>query len=227
MKIKEWNMVKNWPYILWFLLAFALNISATFVLVRLDNYQGLNLVWASAALLVVTGLEIFLAGKAKLLSKFWQDGFLKMLAYVGLGFIAVFAVKIIAGIVMQLSGEGLNTVNQQAIEDMGFPPIILFLLTSIFAPTVEEIVFRGFIMGKIFGKESIFGLILSSLLFGLMHAPTGLGSWIMYGGMGLVLGLIYRLGKRLEYSMLVHFINNIIGFLLMLLMQMLMNGSLG
>ena len=84
---------------------------------------------------------------------------------------------------------------------------------------MEELLFRGIVMGKVFGKDSIVGLLLSSFLFGLIHVPTNIGSWIIYSGMGLVLGLAYQISDKYSNALILHSFNNIIGFLFMLLMQ--------
>jgi membrane protease YdiL (CAAX protease family) len=47
--------------------------------------------------------------------------------------------------------------------------------------------------------------------------PTDLGSWILYGGMGLVLALVYQKTKKLEYSIAVHALNNFLGVLSLIL----------
>ena len=74
-------------------------------------------------------------------------------------------------------------------------------------------------MGKVFGKDSIVGLLLSSFLFGLIHVPTNIGSWFIYSGMGLVLGLVYQISGKYTNALILHSLNNFIGCLFMLLIQ--------
>ena len=95
-------------------------------------------------------------------------------------------------------------------------PLLLVVLTAIAAPIVEETVMRGLILGRLF-NNSYLGVILSSLLFGLLHIPTNIGSWIIYGGMGLVLAVVYHKTQKLEYTIAIHFINNALGVLFMIL----------
>ena len=76
-------------------------------------------------------------------------------------------------------------------------------------------------MGRVFNPDSIVGLILSGLLFGLVHTPNSMGVWIIYGGMGLVLATVYRVSKKLEYSIMAHMINNSNAVSMMLLLQFL------
>lgn len=135
-----------------------------------------------------------------------------------LGFLALFLTNIATGIVNQLlNGLEATTQNQENLANLAIPFYLLTIFTTILAPVVEEFVFRGLVMGKIFGRHSILGLAVSSLLFAAIHVPTNLGSWIVYGGMGLVFGLIYRKTNRLDYCMAVHFLNNGLATLVMLL----------
>ena len=134
------------------------------------------------------------------------------------GFVVLTIVKYIGGVVLLLeNGIGANTENQAALEQLGMSPLLLIVLTAIAAPIVEETVMRGLILGRVF-NNSYLGVILSSLLFGLLHIPTNIGSWIIYGGMGLVLAVVYHKTQKLEYTIAIHFINNALGVLLMLLL---------
>ncbi len=141
--------------------------------------------------------------------------------FVALAFIVMFGLKIIGGqLIMLEEGYGQTTANQEVINNSGLPTLILFLFTVFFAPVLEELLFRGILMGKVFGKDSIVGLLLSSFLFGLIHNPTNIGSWVVYGGMGLP-GLAYRISGKYTNALILHSLNNLFGFLLMLLMQSL------
>ena len=123
---------------------------------------------------------------------------------------------------MVMMWEGVsNSTNQAAIENAHMNPFVLITVTVIMAPIVEELVFRGLLMGRVFNPDSIVGLILSGLLFGLVHTPNSMGVWIIYGGMGLVLATVYRVSKKLEYSIMAHMINNSIAVSMMLLLQLL------
>ena len=105
-----------------------------------------------------------------------------------------------------------NSTNQEIIENAHMNPFLLITFTVIMAPIVEELVFRGLLMGRVFNPDSIVGLIVSSLLFGLVHMPNSIGVWIVYAGMGLALGIAYRKFQKLEYCIMAHIINNSIAF---------------
>ncbi|MCQ9216515.1 CPBP family intramembrane glutamic endopeptidase [Streptococcus gallolyticus] len=169
------------------------------------------------ALLVVAVFTVYVAKRVGLLNhleelKTWQAW-----KTVLIGYVAILVVEYVGRIVLVLE-EGLdaNTVNQSTLEQLGMSPLLLVALTVIVAPIVEETVMRGLILGRVF-NNSYLGVILSSLLFGLLHMPTDIGSWIIYGGMGLVLAIVYHKTQKLEYTIAIHFINNALGVLLMLL----------
>lgn len=169
------------------------------------------------ALLVVAAFTVYVAKRVGLLNhleelKIWQAW-----KTVLIGFVVLTVVKYIGGIILLLeNGLGANTENQAALEQLGMSPLLLIVLTVIAAPIVEETVMRGLILGRTF-NNSYFGVIISSLLFGLLHMPTNIGSWVIYGGMGLVLAVVYHKTQKLEYTIAIHFINNALGVLLMLL----------
>ena len=129
-----------------------------------------------------------------------------------MGFLVMIPVRMLGGITLVLEhGTKANTLNQSVIENLGMSPALLFVMTVVAAPIVEEFVFKqAFHFSKL-------GVLVSSLLFGALHMPTDLGSWILYGGMGLVLAMIYRKTQKLEFSIAVHALNNFLGVLSMIL----------
>ena len=178
--------------------------------------------WQSAliilALLIVAALTVFVAKRVGLLNHLKDLKTWKAWKTILVGFVVLTIVKYIGGVVLLLeNGIGANTENQAALEQLGMSPLLLIVLTAIAAPIVEETVMRGLILGRVF-NNSYLGVILSSLLFGLLHIPTNIGSWIIYGGMGLVLAVVYHKTQKLEYTIAIHFINNALGVLRMLLL---------
>ena len=177
--------------------------------------------WQSALiilnLLIVVALTVFVAKRVGLLNHLKDLKTWKAWKTILVGFVVLTIVKYIGGVVLLLeNGIGANTENQAALEQLGMSPLLLVVLTAIAAPIVEETVMRGLILGRTF-NNSYFGVIISSLLFGLLHMPTNIGSWVIYGGMGLVLAVVYHKTQKLEYIIAIHFINNALGVLFMLL----------
>lgn len=107
-----------------------------------------------------------------------------------------------------------NTANQAGIEDMvsSASPLVVFVAVVILAPIAEEVVFRGLIMKIIFRKYPKIGFLVSALLFTFAHIPTDILSFLLYFVMAVGLCLVYYRTKRIEASILLHFINNLIGY---------------
>ncbi|MDG4477484.1 CPBP family intramembrane glutamic endopeptidase [Streptococcus parasuis] len=218
--VKDWNVVKNWKFLLVGLAVVVLNVLSQMAMIALPNFDGNNLLIAATFLLVAIVLGLILTGKLGLWKGEQKWGIVANIGFVVLAYIVMFGLKIIGGqLIMLEEGYGQTTVNQEVLNHSGLPTLLLFIFTVLFAPVLEELLFRGVLLGKVFGKDSIVGLLLSSFLFGLIHVPTNIGSWIVYGGMGLVLGLAYRISGKYTDALILHSLNNFIGFLLMLLMQ--------
>ncbi|HFR3537511.1 TPA: CPBP family glutamic-type intramembrane protease [Streptococcus suis] len=218
--VKDWNVVKNWKFLLVGLVVVALNVLTQMAMSALPNFDGTNLLIAAALLLFAVVVGLVLTSKIGLWKSEQKWGMLKNIGFVVLAFIVMFGLKIIGGqLIMLEEGYGQTTANQEVINNSGLPALLLFLFAVLFAPVLEELIFRGILMGKVFGKDSNVGLLLSSFLFGLIHNPTNIGSWVVYGGMGLVLGLAYRISGKYTNALILHMVNNFLSVLLMLLLQ--------
>ena len=171
-------------------------------------------------LLLKSAGALFLGKRLGLLEGFKTLSSLNAWGMIGLTYLGIYIVTRIGAMVMMMEGVS-NSTNQATIENIHMNPFVLITLTVIMAPIVEELVFRGILMGRVFNPDSIVGLILSSLLFGLAHMPNSIGVWIVYAGMGFVLGIAYRKCQKLEYCIMAHMINNSIAVSMMLLLQLL------
>lgn len=169
------------------------------------------------AFLVVTLVTVLIAKRLGFLNHASQLLTRDAWKSIFMGFLVMVPVRMLGGITLVLEhGTKANTLNQSVIENLGMSPALLFVMTVVAAPIVEEFVFRGLIVKQAFHFSKL-GVLVSSLLFGALHMPTDLGSWILYGGMGLVLAMIYRKTQKLEFSIAVHALNNFLGVLSMIL----------
>jgi membrane protease YdiL (CAAX protease family) len=105
------------------------------------------------------------------------------------------------------------------------PFLVLVIIGILLIPiqtTVEELVFRGYLMQGFanLSKNRWFPLIMTSSIFGLMHIGnpevTKLGYVIMvyYIGTGFLLGIITLMDEGMELTLGFHAANNLIGALL-------------
>nr|WP_315201795.1 CPBP family intramembrane glutamic endopeptidase [uncultured Flavobacterium sp.] len=112
--------------------------------------------------------------------------------------------------------------------EINFQPIpflILFIIASLLVPiqtTVEELIFRGYLMQGFanLSKNKWLPLLLTSSIFGLLHLSnpevSKIGNIIMvyYIGTGLLLGVITLMDNGMELALGFHAANNLIGALL-------------
>ena len=127
-------------------------------------------------------------------------------------------------IVVQFFLPNDPSVNQQTATDLTLAqPLFSFFATVIFAPLTEELIFRGMLARYLFpkqdnSKQTLIFLLVSSLLFALIHSPGTLQQFLVYASLGFSLGLAYISRKGLVYSISLHALNNLVGFLMILML---------
>lgn len=142
------------------------------------------------------------------------------------GIVMVYAVLILANMILDLLGVVGTSENEMAIQGLfSSDPVqivMLFLLLCVFTPIVEEVVFRKVLYNFLQPRTSdIVAILLSGAIFGLMHviAYQDFIQSIPYIFMGLVFGYIYyRANKNIYVTIGVHFLNNFISFSVYVLM---------
>ncbi|MBS4534996.1 CPBP family intramembrane metalloprotease [Clostridium sp. D2Q-14] len=81
---------------------------------------------------------------------------------------------------------------------------------SVFAifivPIIEEILYRGIFLNQLKGIGYLFSIIVSSIYFGAMHGIGFLHAFII----GLILGFTYILTGNIKWSIIIHYIYNLI-----------------
>lgn len=97
--------------------------------------------------------------------------------------------------------------------------ISMFLYAGIVGPVVEELIYRGFIMGSLRRFGNLFAIVISTVLFALMH--TNISQCIYAAACGVILGYVAA-NYSIKWSIAIHIMNNCIfgdclGYLLQLL----------
>ena len=127
-------------------------------------------------------------------------------------------------IVVQFFLPNDPSVNQQTATDLTLTqPLFSFFATVIFAPLTEELIFRGMLARYLFpkqdnSKQTLIFLLVSSVLFALIHFPGDMQQFLVYASLGLSLALAYVSRKGLVYSISLHALNNLISFLMILML---------
>ena len=137
-------------------------------------------------------------------------------------FLLLLANNIVGATVLRNIGE-TTTANQETIQGLSSlaPQLAMGLLIVVVAPLGEEIICRAVIPRLIFKGHEKIGYLVGALVFAYLHTPSNLGSWIIYGGMSLILTWVAYRYKRVEYSILLHFTMNAFAFLITILVSFL------
>ncbi|EOI05088.1 hypothetical protein UAY_00562 [Enterococcus moraviensis ATCC BAA-383] len=173
----------------------------------------LSLVTSILLMLMVIGniwLLLFLGKKLGFLNLKFDFLTKKNIGIIIGGFILARVIAIGGTLLLNTQGAE-STANDAAIQTIftGENPLLIILLIGVSAPIMEEIVFRAGIIGYWLEKFPIIAIAISSIVFGLLHGPTNLISFLIYGLMGLIMSLAYYKTQRLEISISIHFLNNI------------------
>lgn len=144
----------------------------------------------------------------------------KFFENIALLFVGVYVISILASSIIALTTGAVDSNNEMMIqEQMRLNPVLMTFTTLIYAPLVEEIVFRGAIYRTL---EPKFGFWISGIIagccFGMIHVYDSLlaGNFadclylIQYGGVGILFCYAYKINHSIYSPMLLHFINNFI-----------------
>ncbi len=155
-----------------------------------------------------------------------------------LGLIAIcFTLTIVGNIVSNIINmllemtTGVPSTNDLAAITLNTPLWANLLFVGILAPVLEEIFFRKLIIDRWRQFGELPAILLSGILFGLIHGNV---SQVFYAAMiGMVFAYIYLRTGRIRYTIALHMIINLVGgvytseILKLLDLEALESGSLG
>ncbi len=106
--------------------------------------------------------------------------------------------------------------------------LVLIVISWTTAGFGEEIIWRGFFMkqiARLFDEQKrsswVIGLVLTSIVFGLVHYHQGPGGMLGTGFVGLVYGLVYLLsGRNLWVPIIAHGLTGSISFIVLYISQL-------
>ena len=116
------------------------------------------------------------------------------------------------------------SVNQKMVEELTHnQPLFSFFMVVVFAPLTEELTFRGMLARFVFPqqnniKQTALFLLVSSLIFALVHFPGTPLQFLVYASLGFSMGLAYISKGGLAYSIALHALNNLIAFLMIVML---------
>lgn len=132
-------------------------------------------------------------------------------------------IMLLVGVPIVLINNGKSSSNQILINQMfTYVPFFTFILTTLYAPLAEESIFR-LALSKFFNNKTLF-IIISGLLFGSLHIIdkfTSLNDLLyifQYSALGMCLAKAYSDSNNIYVSISIHFIQNFISAVLVLLL---------
>ncbi|RPF57041.1 CPBP family intramembrane glutamic endopeptidase [Aquisalibacillus elongatus] len=136
----------------------------------------------------------------------------KMVLWSILGVFLAFMAQYIASLI-NISLLGIDPTegseNTAQIMEIIEQNIYFIILPIIFAPLLEEIIFRKIIFGQLYKKINFFfAAVLSSVVFSILHLDFTF--FLTYLAMGLVFAYLYVKTKRIIVPILVHMAMNAI-----------------
>ena len=154
--------------------------------------------------------------------------------YALIGFLGTYFLRIASGLILFYS-VGPNSLqdplNQKTlVAVISEYPIFMFFSVVIFAPIIEEIVFRFAMFKPLSQINKPLAYILSSFIFGFLHISISfitlhnfneIYNLPSYMVSGLALAYVYDKTNKLASSILAHMMTNYMGFVLILLKQLL------
>lgn len=181
-----------------------------------EHSNSFTYMWSTLFLLLLVSVGLFLANWLNIFDVKKARMNLKDIRLCLPWIFYMFLVKVIGGCFLLLEGNNI-TGNQLRVDNLvkNIPFFIIFLAIGIVGPIMEEILFRGYLIKICFFNNMLLGIIVSSILFGIAHHPTNIASFVIYGGIGGVLGFLYKRYNRLELTIFLHMINNISSLLIM------------
>jgi membrane protease YdiL (CAAX protease family) len=169
------------------------------------------------AIFIVIGLP-WLVFKFKTTKK--QVGLQRLPIWKDLGVapLALIAYFILSAVLLIIAQNTLTFIDFQQVQDVGFDRLgtqgelaLAFLLLVVIAPFAEELLFRGYLFGKLRSVVPLWlAILITSLLFAVVH-----GQWnvaIDTFALSIIMCLAVTWTKSLWPAILVHMLKNGIAF---------------
>ena len=142
----------------------------------------------------------------------WLDIFLAPAGFI----IYLIISAILIAIASQLSFVNLDQVQDTGFSQLGqgYEYLVAFMMLVVIAPVAEEILFRGFLFGKL--RKHVpnwVAILITSLLFAIVHGAVNVGIDVV--ALSVVLCLLRLVSGTIWPSILLHMLKNAIAFYLL------------
>ena len=196
----------------------------TAILKPLNLSRDLIILISDFGVYFILSILLFIITKKYLkeeIHKLKDIGFLRLIIYIIIGFVLVMIGNVVGSQIKELLSGDMVSNNQAMVEaSLTNNKFKIFSILSItlLGPFVEEVVFRQnlFVIGRYFKVNDIVILLISSILFGLMHVvfTFDFSSLPIYFFGGLMYGLIYLKSDCIYVPILSHVIVNLLPYII-------------
>ncbi|MBQ9024365.1 MAG: CPBP family intramembrane metalloprotease [Bacilli bacterium] len=202
------------------LVAFIICLVIMFVVSKyVSGLFGMILIYLSILILMVIVFRKQLIHDFKIFKEYFRE-YISLTAKTWLKSLVV---MMILGIIIQLVTNTSQSNNQQTLQKIfNSYPILIALLSMLYAPFAEELMFRGVI--RKFIKSRYLFIIISGVLFGLLHViddSKTLAEFsyvLVYSSLGMFLASLYYKTNNLFTNISFHFMQNTLGVIGMILL---------
>ena len=175
----------------------------------ISSNQTFVYIIATLLLLTTVGISYYLARKQGWMKPITQTITKDNWKFILGMFALTYLLKLLSGVILQLFGVNVAPENQQAIESLmkQIPTWYMGLMTLVLALIFKTI------------KNKKIAFVVAMLVFALLHVSGQFDlSFIVYLSMSAALTYTYYRHENLNESIAVHFLNNLIGFVALLVM---------
>lgn len=217
---KEFNEVKIWSAVFWYIFTMIIVIISAYIIGDIDLLNNNNLLsLISTTLFIMVLLYKFRVNRNK--SSLLIKDYLTKISIKEIASVVATQLCLSMGLSLLLIGivyftfpDMLNKLlAESSVDDVSTYSglFISMLITVVGAPVMEELFFRAIIFKRISRKFNIYlAMIISSLIFGLLHIELAVIGAFLFGIACCVLYIKY---KNILIPMTVHFFNNFLAFL--------------
>ncbi len=139
-------------------------------------------------------------------------------AVLGAGLYAPFFLGVgLLGAVVQAAGFSSPTSVPRFLTPRGPAQLLLGILLVVVVALAEETIFRGYLILRlraVTGRTGV-AILLSSLIFAIGHGYEGSAGILVVFSMGMVFGLIYVWRRNLAAPMVMHFLQDFLGIVVL------------
>jgi CAAX protease family protein len=118
---------------------------------------------------------------------------------------------------LQVAGLSVPSTPLPSIAAEGMGELLLAIALVAVVALAEETIFRGYLILRLkaITARPAMALLLSAVLFSLGHGYEGTAGVVTVGVMGLVLGFVYMWRQSLVAPIVMHFLQDLIGIVLL------------